>query len=118
MPAVLKRLITSAKIKGLSSVASLCFGLLCLSYSAHAATLEWDFSQASDYAVAGTATISGNLAQGTVTSALSPQEIGAWENPNFSGTVRDVVIRGHYAYLARGYIGLQIVDISNPASPS
>ena len=134
MPAVfrpLKKSKVSEKIKcinvssqlwfsKLSAIFSaLCFVLLCLSNPVHATTtLEWDFSQASDYTVAGTATVSGNLAHGTVTSAINPQEIGAWGSPNIAVSVFDVIIRGQYAYLATGLGGLQIIDISTPTSPS
>jgi hypothetical protein len=49
---------------------------------------------------------------------LPPFELtlaGSWDTP---GSARDVAISGDYAYVADGSSGLQVIDITNPASPT
>jgi hypothetical protein len=43
--------------------------------------------------------------------------IGLTRGPGAEGPVYDVAVRGNYAYLAKGAAGIQVMDISNPASP-
>jgi len=41
-------------------------------------------------------------------------QVGHWG----SGSYQDVVVVGNYAYVAAGRTGIDIIDISNPASPT
>ncbi len=42
---------------------------------------------------------------------------GFYAFDRISGTSRDVAVEGHYAYIAAGWDGLQIVDLSDAANP-
>lgn len=47
-------------------------------------------------------------------TAPSLSEIGAYDTP---GGAEDVAVSGNYAYVADGWMGLRVIDISNPANP-
>lgn len=98
-------------------LASLLLALAGNISSANATTLEWDFSQAGDYSATGNANIQSGLAKGTVSNAVNPQITGSW-GANASAESLDVVVRGQYAYIARGSLGLSIVDIATPSAPN
>lgn len=51
----------------------------------------------------------------SVATLLAPQTLSSFTIPGFAN---DVDVNGDYAYVAAGDGGLQIVNISNPASPS
>src|SRR5687767_8751998 len=45
---------------------------------------------------------------------LDPQRVGGYDT---SGTAVGVAVSGNYAYVADYTAGLQVIDVSNPASP-
>ncbi|MBM3883816.1 MAG: hypothetical protein FJ387_29620 [Verrucomicrobia bacterium] len=47
---------------------------------------------------------------------VNPVLIGSWPQPA-SGVARAVAVAGDYAYLADGNLGLQVIDVRNPAHP-
>ena len=71
----------------------------------------------------GTTRHSGGLRVINVSDAANPQQLGSYDT---SGDARDVVVSGHYAYLAEDswYEGtewhsgsLRVIDVSDPANP-
>jgi hypothetical protein len=49
--------------------------------------------------------------------AADPILIGSWPGYSTSGLAQDVAISGDYAYLADGFSGLQVINVSDPSHP-
>ena len=56
----------------------------------------------------------GDLRIINVADPAGPSEVGFYDTP---GVARDVVVAGHYAYIADGESGLRILDVADPAAP-
>jgi hypothetical protein len=53
----------------------------------------------------------------TQAADLDPETIGSWEGADTFKEIRSIAVSGHYAYLACGQAGLQILDVRDPARP-
>ncbi len=52
-----------------------------------------------------------------VFNVANPRSVSLARGPGAGGGIRDVVVRGNFAYLAKGAAGIQMMDITDPAAP-
>jgi len=64
-----------------------------------------------DYAYIGNGTVMTIL---DISDPASPKKVGEIETPS---VVRDIFIYRHYAYVANGWSGLRVIDVSDPSAP-